>query len=101
MNQVPRLYDTPRWRRLRATFLSAHPLCSLCLRIGHDTAATVVDHIQPHKGDVELFWSVENLQSLCAPCHSAAKKIQENYGFSQAADANGFPIDAGHPWNQK
>jgi len=31
--------------------------------------ATVVDHIEPHKGDEELFYDINNLQSLCKSCH--------------------------------
>lgn len=95
-----RLYDTPRWRRLRASFLATHPLCMLCLRIGRDTMASVVDHIQPHEGDPELFWAVDNLQALCPPCHSAAKRMQEKHGYSQGCDLNGFPLDSGHRWSK-
>jgi 5-methylcytosine-specific restriction protein A len=42
--------------------------------------ATVVDHIKPHQGDPELFWDSENLQALCAPCHSR-KTASEDGGF--------------------
>ncbi len=32
-------------------------------------AAVLVDHIQPHKGDMTLFWRVDNWQPLCKECH--------------------------------
>ena len=93
-----RLYDTPRWRRLRRSFLATHQLCMLCSRMGRDTIASVVDHIQPHKGDPDLFWSVDNLQALCNDCHNSAKAHIERHGFSQGCDLNGFPLDSGHRW---
>ena len=58
-----------RWNRARAVFLSEHPLCRECERQGVLTPATVVDHIQPHRGDYALFWDQENWQPLCATCH--------------------------------
>lgn len=61
-------YDS-RWRRARRAFLQAHPLCAECLRNGRYTAATVVDHIIPHRGDMNLFWDERNWQSLCRDCH--------------------------------
>lgn len=34
-----------------------------------DLAATVVDHIIPHRGNEELFWDEDNWQGLCKRCH--------------------------------
>jgi 5-methylcytosine-specific restriction endonuclease McrA len=107
MEKMRRQYDTTRWRRLVKWFLNNHPLCVLCSQIGKDTPATIGDHIKPWrmgKTDQErddLFWDVNNLQALCAPCHSAAKRIQEHHGYSQACDINGNPIDNKHQWNNK
>lgn len=61
-------YDS-RWRVARKAFLQAHPLCAECLREGRYTAASVVDHIIPHRGDMRLFWDMENWQPLCKDCH--------------------------------
>lgn len=58
-----------RWRKARARFLRAHPLCAGCQRDGKFTAATVVDHITPHRGDMTLFWDMANWQPLCKKCH--------------------------------
>ena len=33
------------------------------------TPATVVHHKKAHKGDYELFWSIDNWESACKPCH--------------------------------
>jgi 5-methylcytosine-specific restriction protein A len=32
-------------------------------------AATVTDHVTPHKKNPHLFWDSANWQSLCKPCH--------------------------------
>ena len=63
-------YDA-RWRRYRLAYLHAHPLCVLCEQLGRVSAASVVDHIEAHKGDEKLFWDTDNHRSLCKPCHDA------------------------------
>lgn len=74
---------THRWRQARAAFLSEFPLCRECEKAGRLTAATVVDHVVPHKGSESLFWSRGNWQSLCASCHSV-KTATEDGGFGNA-----------------
>ena len=46
-----------------------HPLCVSCQAEGKLTAATVVDHIVPHRGDTKLFWDESNWQPLCKEHH--------------------------------
>lgn len=72
-------YDA-RWRKARARYLRQHPLCRTCESEGRLTAATVVDHIEPHRGDMEVFWKQSNWQPLCAPHHNA-KTATEDGGF--------------------
>jgi 5-methylcytosine-specific restriction endonuclease McrA len=60
-----RLYNCKNWRNLRTRVLARDPICKICNR----NAANVADHIKDHKGDPALFYSLENLQGLCAPCH--------------------------------
>lgn len=43
------------WQKARAVFLRINPLCVHCHQSGRLTAASVVDHIEPHRGDPELF----------------------------------------------
>ena len=66
-----------RWQQARIRFLEQHPLCVMCDGRGQITAATVVDHIDPHRGDQAKFWNVSNWQALCASCHSSIKQAQE------------------------
>lgn len=59
--------------------LRKEPLCSYCLKEGRTTAATVADHIVPHKGNEELFWKGK-LQSLCIYHHNGSKQREEASG---------------------
>ena len=65
------------WQKARAAFLRGNPLCAFCRREGRLTAASVVDHVIPHKGDMDLFWDSGNWQSLCKPHHDRDKKLIE------------------------
>lgn len=67
-----------KWQQARARHLSANPLCVMCMAEQRAEIATVVDHIEPHRGDMRLFWDEANWQSLCAMHHSSHKQRQEN-----------------------
>lgn len=41
-------------------------------------AATVVDHIIPHKGDQYLFWDRSNWQPLCKLCHDRKTATEDS-----------------------
>lgn len=89
-----------RWQKARKTFLQRNPLCAMCDQAGRVTAANVVDHIKPHRGDQALFWDTGNWQALCKECHDGAKARQETQGDVQGHDATGWPTGAEHPWNR-
>ena len=74
-------YDRHRWGRARLEFLIEYPWCgdrshgqfpvmSQCAFRRLQVVATDVDHVQPHRGDSELFWDRRNWQALCHECHS-------------------------------
>jgi 5-methylcytosine-specific restriction protein A len=77
------LYKLPEWRDerigIRACRLMMEQLCRRCAERGVTTLATEVDHIVPHRGDVNLFMSIDNTQSLCKSCHSK-KTVREKRG---------------------
>jgi len=78
-NPMRKSYSTARWKRLRiATFERDKFQCCLCKRIEGNTSRLVCDHIQPHRGDEQLFWSETNLQTLCKPCHDSTKQSMES-----------------------
>ena len=69
-----------KWQQARAAYLVDNPLCVECMKRGIYTRATVVDHITPHLGDMDLFWRRSNWQPLCKPHHDR-KTARENGGF--------------------
>lgn len=69
-----------RWQIERVHFLNRNPLCKYCQREGVIEAATVVDHIIPHKGDQALFWDSNNWQALCDWHHNSVKQREEGRG---------------------
>ncbi len=73
----------------------------MCAKAGRVTAATVVDHIKPHRGDQKLFWDTANWQALCKPCHDSHKQQIERIGYSTEVGADGWPTDPQHPSNRR
>jgi 5-methylcytosine-specific restriction endonuclease McrA len=84
------------WQMARAEHLLAHPFCAYCLRDAGIEAtsiegvvlecaakrvcvprATLVDHMDPHRGDMALFWDRSRWQSLCTNHHSGEKQRHE------------------------
>ena len=70
----------------------------MCAKRGLVTGSTVVDHIEPHKGDQQKFWDKTNHQALCKHCHDAHKKRWELSGKVVGCDGNGTPSDPNHHW---
>jgi 5-methylcytosine-specific restriction protein A len=52
----------------------------MCLAEGITKAAECVDHIKPHKGDMDLFWDSNNHQPLCIR-HNSIKAATEEGAF--------------------
>jgi 5-methylcytosine-specific restriction protein A len=95
-NSWDHFYDSTRWQRLRKQQLLQHPLCVICARRGWVTPATVVDHVEPHRGDW-LKFCTSALQSLCKACHDGDKKTIEARGYSTEIGVDGWPVDPMHP----
>lgn len=74
-----------KWQQVSKGFLRAHPLCQCkdCqegkIRL---LPANVVDHIIPHKGDMNLFWDRNNWQAMNKDCHDK-KTAREDGGFGR------------------
>lgn len=84
-----------RWQRERLAFLAQHPLCLMCKAQHRVTAATVVDHIKPHKGDPVLMWDWENWQPLCKVHHDRDKQSQDKGGNKRTVHVglDGWPTN--------
>jgi 5-methylcytosine-specific restriction endonuclease McrA len=92
-------YGLGRWRNRRKVQLQEHPLCAFCLKRGLVVPATIVDHVEPHRGDWNKF-VLGAVQSLCSHCHESTKKEIEQRGFARDVGLDGWPIDPNHPANQ-
>ena len=93
-------YRTARWRKLRQQQLRQEPLCRMCREAGRVTAATVCDHVEPHRGDEAKFWGGP-FQSLCAAHHDGRKQREERRGYRVGSGVDGRPVDLGHSWNTR
>jgi 5-methylcytosine-specific restriction endonuclease McrA len=87
-----------RWQKARKTFLAKpeNVLCRMCTEEGRVTAATVVDHVIPHKGDQALFWDTSNWQPLCKAHHDSAKQAEERGEAQRRVGLDGLAV-ARHP----
>ena len=61
------LYDMPEWKKLRASVLRKNKVCYAC---GCRSDRMDIDHVEAHKGRLELFLKLDNLIPLCSSCHS-------------------------------
>lgn len=61
------------WQKLRAAYITEHPLCEQCEERGVVMEAQEVHHMTAFKGvddPMRLDW--DNLQSCCKACHAKA-----------------------------
>ncbi|MBK4997283.1 HNH endonuclease [Pseudomonas sp. S37] len=98
-DKKPSPYGYP-WQQAREGWLRKNPLCVRCESAGLKKAATVVDHIRPHRGDMVFFWGRSNWQSLCTNCHSSYKQRLEKSEREAGCDVSGRPLDPKHHWNR-
>jgi 5-methylcytosine-specific restriction protein A len=64
------LYDSVRWKRLRREHQRDYPWCVTCLAQGVKRPWQQLDHVVPHRGDLDSFWNGQ-LQGLCREHHQA------------------------------
>ncbi len=85
-------YKSRKWQRARLAHLSREPLCRACGRAGEQ-----VDHIKPVSRGGDM-WDDDNLETLCASCHSQKTRIESSGGTWQVVGVDGYPV-GGHWWN--
>ncbi|AKR57134.1 holin [Devosia sp. H5989] len=66
-----------RWRKAARTFLQRHPLCLGCEAAGLVIEASLVDHVEPHRGDQSKFWDSKHWQPCCQWHHDVVKQRLE------------------------
>lgn len=68
------LYDHKDWKKLRAIHKRKEPYCKEC----GTPYNLMVDHIEPHNGDIDLFFNENNLQTMCRSCHNRKTSKERN-----------------------
>lgn len=82
-----------KWMKIRASILSANPLCVHCQAKGIIRQATDVDHIKAliNSGTDDY----DNLQALCSDCHKAKTLLDLNIKPRTPIGVDGWPIQGG------
>ena len=69
-------YSLKVWTEIRSHQLAKEPLCRRHLARGETVAATVCNHVEPHRGDWQKFISGP-FESLCKACHDSEVQREE------------------------
>lgn len=100
-----KLYQTKQWRVLRErvllrdAFKCQHKGCGAFLKRGRSHPhSAVIHHLKPHKGDLDLFFDIDNLQAVCWSCHSGDIQSIEARGKDTEIGEDGWPTD-GRGWS--
>lgn len=75
------MYKSSEWMTYSRKFLAVNTQCYSC---GNKSEAT--DHLVAHKGDVELFWKLDNMIPLCHKCHNY---ITSKFDYKSIPDFEG------------
>jgi len=81
-----RWYKLARWEQTRQTVFARDLFtCKMagCGILITERRMLVCDHVRPHRGDERLFWSQDNLQTLCKSCHDKRKQAEEQGSLHQ------------------
>lgn len=82
------LYNKQYWQRIRKVVLNDYPICPVCEAQGRIEPTSDIDHVVAHKGDEQLFRSLDNLWGLC----------RHHHVLKTAAESNGVHFDTKEEW---
>ena len=83
--QFQSIYNTRRWKQLRAAKVAENPLCEECEKAGRVRVTDEVHHIVPLDFSMNRFqleviaYDWDNLMSLCVECHKHKHMILSQY----------------------
>jgi 5-methylcytosine-specific restriction endonuclease McrA len=89
------IYNDWTWFKTRALKKRLQPLCEKCLAQNRLSVATIVHHKVSVEEAPHLMHALENLTSLCRPCHEREHGRARDY--SNEFDVTGMPTDPNHP----
>lgn len=88
--EYQKVYNTKRWKTLRALKIADNPVCEECEKEGRTTPTQEIHHIKPFEinGDMSLAYDYDNLISLCIEHH---KQAHEKLRLVGAASGRYYP----------
>ena len=84
--------DKSKLRRLRNNLRKHAKICAICKRPFQPGEIPVMDHIKPHRGNIQLLLDPLNFQPLHKRCHDSHKKLMENNAHKRTIGIDGWPI---------
>ena len=78
-NKNEEVYNTTRWRKLRAAIIQANPSCKVCESLEEVKEANVLDHIIPIKQGGAI-WSKANFWPMCHQHQNRKSGMETNKG---------------------
>lgn len=85
-------YGSMSWKKCRRNYLSLHPICERCNKLGIIRSAEIVHHKiyldSSSYSKPEISLNFDNLEALCFNCHQA-----EHYGRKECRDELYFDAD--------
>lgn len=95
-------YNSEAWKSFRKTYISLHPLCSICLSHNVITPTEELHHIRPfltgetEEEQWELFLKESNIISTCKICHSNLHKKIDKYNLLSCSELTDTEYNIAH-----
>jgi hypothetical protein len=80
-DKYQKIYQDPRWKRIRKLKFQMNPLCEICESEGITNVTEEIHHIIPFQSESDqaeiekLAFDISNTQSLCIEHHKTADKL--------------------------
>ena len=82
IKEIEEKYKGARWKKTRRLKLQLNPFCERCLKKGIYSPAFIIHHKEyiTDKNYMfdEVFYNLDNLESLCQPCHNQEHFSEED-----------------------
>lgn len=87
-DETRKKYQTNQWRTLRIHVLHRDPYCvrHMAQTPPMRVPSTTVNHIKKARDFPELFFDINNLEGVCAPCHSSDIQAEERRAEQMRAE---------------
>lgn len=88
--EIAKKYRSKRWQKLRVLKKAQNPVCERCLKKGKVTPTYIIHHKEyitdKNYMDDDVFFNLDNLESLCLECHNKEHFSEIDYLFDENGD---------------